>query len=68
MNIDGANQELIEQLKAEIKELEGLIKMHVPNVEILLKTLKESPYPTENTEWYFIEKWADQFLRLHRSK
>lgn len=57
-----------QHFQAKVKELEGLLKMHVPNVELILKMLTESPWPTGDLRWQFIEEWCKQFIRLHATK
>ena len=49
-----------------IEELEAVSKMDVPNVELILKMLTESSWPTTDTRWEFVEEWCRQFIRLHK--
>ncbi len=51
-----------------INDLEELLKMEVPNVKLILKMLTESPWPTGDLRWQFVEGWCKQFIRLHSAK
>ena len=54
------------KLQDRVAEQDALIKMHVPNVELILRMLQDSPFPTPDLRWQFVGEWCKQFIKLHK--